>query len=304
MIKNRLIKNKKRLEKIFKRKHVTAYRVYNHDIPEFPYFIDIYNDTAILYDRRNPEIDFHPSKHGNHEEILAAIKEIWGTPPIVKVRTLQKRTEKYKKTKEKEELTIIEEGELKFLVNLNNFIDTGLFLDHRPWREHFQKTQKAKKVLNLFSYTCSLSVACAKSGAHVTSVDLSKNYLNWGKENFKINNISYKDEDFIASDILETLDSFKESSFDTIILDPPTFSNSKKMKSDLDIQRDHPQLLYRCLRLLKDNGTIYFSNNKLGFKNTFTDEHFHVVNTTEKTIPEDFKNSKIHQSFEVKKINL
>ena len=158
-------------------------------------------------------------------------------------------------------------------------------------------------MLNLFSYTCSLSVACAKSGAHVTSVDLSKNYLNWGKENFKINDLSFKDEDFISSDILETLESFKEKSFDTVILDPPTFSNSKKMRSDLDIQRDHPQLLYRCSKLLKESGTIYFSNNKLGFKNTFSDEDFHVLNTTEKTIPEDFKNSKIHQSFEIKKLN-
>ena len=115
MIKNRLIKNKKRLEKIFKRKNVTAYRAYNHDIPEFPYFIDIYNDTPILYDRRIPEIDFHPSKHGNHEEILMAVKEIWGTSPIIKVRAFKKKEQKnIKKTKKKKSLLLLKKGNLIF----------------------------------------------------------------------------------------------------------------------------------------------------------------------------------------------
>ena len=152
----------------------------------------------------------------------------------------------------------IQEGQLKLRVNLNDYIDTGVFLDHRPLREILFSESTGKDVLNLFSYTCAISTACAFSAKKVTSLDLSQKYLDWGKENFKLNNIDPTAHEFRAVDIMEELTSLKKDSYDLIILDPPTFSNSKKMRTTLDVNRDQELLLSNCMQLLKKRENCIF----------------------------------------------
>jgi len=162
----------------------------------------------------------------------------------------------------------INEPPLKFLVNLERYLDTGLFLDHRPLRQFLLNNSQNKKVLNLFCYTGSLSVAAAKGGGTVTSIDMSNTYLEWAYENFLINEIDPKNHVFYQADVLKELQIRKENqeTFDLIILDPPSFSNSKRMEEDLDIERDHALLIRDSMALLAPSGSLYFSTNKRKFE--------------------------------------
>jgi 23S rRNA G2069 N7-methylase RlmK/C1962 C5-methylase RlmI len=299
IIKNRILKNNKRLEKLMKKRNVSAYRVYHHDIPEFPYFIDIYNDKVILHDRRRLGIDDSPRKQINYDETILAIEEIFQIKPILKKRREQKRTDKYKRINFGDNFSTIQEGDLKLRVNLFDYIDTGVFLDHRPLRKKLIDESRGKEILNLFSYTCTISAACAFHAKKVISMDLSQKYLDWGIENFKLNNIDPKLHDFRAVDIMEELTSVQKNSFDIIILDPPTFSNSKKMRTTLDVKRDQEFLLSNCMQILKPDGKLYFSTNNLEFRMQFDNPKINIKNITFKTLDDDFKNTKIHQCFEL-----
>jgi len=162
---------------------------------------------------------------------------------------------------------IVEENGLKFKVNLSDYLDTGLFLDHRLTREIVRKEANKKKVLNLFCYTGSFSVyAAAGKASEVVSVDLSNTYLQWAKENMQLNGFNNeKIHHFIQADVMQYLQKIPGEYYDLVILDPPTFSNSKRMKDFLDIQRDHIFLINRCLFGLKPGGTLYFSTNYTKF---------------------------------------
>ena len=281
------------------KRNITAYRLYHHDIPEFPYFIDIYNDEIILHDRRRPGLDDSPKKQENFKYTIKALEDIFQKEPIIKQRKEQKRTDKYKRIKYENKFEIIQEGQLKLRVNLFDYIDTGVFLDHRPLRQTLMLESSEKEVLNLFSYTCAISAACAVSAKKVTSLDLSQKYLDWGVENFKLNDIDPTAHEFRAVDIMEELTSLKKDSYDIIILDPPTFSNSKKMRTTLDVNRDQDFLLSNCMQLIKKNGKLYFSTNNLEFKMKFSHEKIEIKNISYKTLDEDFKNTRIHQSYEL-----
>jgi 23S rRNA (guanine2445-N2)-methyltransferase / 23S rRNA (guanine2069-N7)-methyltransferase len=195
----------------------------------------------------------------------------------------------------------VREGEPRYLVNLVDYLDTGLFLDHRPLRLMFARTPHAR-LLNLFCYTASVSVAAAWAGASTTSVDLSSTYLDWARENFKINELSLDRHRFVRADARVFLAEGPggEALYDAIFLDPPTFSNSKKMKGSFDVQRDHGVLIDHALRFLAPGGTLYFSTNRRRFH---LDERFGrrpgmaVTDCTESTIPEDFRDRKIHRCF-------
>lgn len=303
MIQNRLEKNFKKLKPWSEKNQIEAYRLYDRDIPEFPFIVDRYKNFFVVYDK-SQVIDLEK----NHLPLLiTALKSLFGSADdeiIVKRRQKQKGTEQYQKLDQKNEKVIIRENGVELYVNLWDYLDTGLFLDHRPMRFRFLKKAKGK-FLNLFCYTASVSVMAAKSGATTYSVDMSKNYLEWAQENFKLNQLSTKDNFFIEEDVLQFVAQAAAwpdfaKSFDTIFLDPPTFSNSKSMIADFDVERDQVKLILDVAKLLKPDGVLYFSNNKRDFK--LSDEisgQFKVKNITKDTIPIDFHDQKIHHCFEI-----
>ena len=296
MFRNRLEKVYRHLSKQAKRLHVGCYRLYDHDLPEFPFCIEIYQDNIYVaeYKRRHGMTEL---EHDDWmEKSIVVICEMLKTEKekiFLKLRQKKPgRLGQYQKTGERKTEFIVKENGLKFIVNLSDYLDTGLFLDHRVTREKVKAEAKDKKVLNLFSYTGSFSVyAAAGNAAEVVTVDLSKTYLNWAQRNMQLNGfvdtVNYK---FIHADVLQYLDTIPENYFDLIILDPPTFSNSKRMEDILDIQRDHVKLIKDCLRILVKGGRIYFSTN---YRKFILDERSinatSIKDITRQTTPFDFE---------------
>lgn len=300
-IQNRIEKNYKHRLKIAKREGFEAFRIYEKDIPEFPFIVDVYKDNAVIYEKRDEEIDAEKFDHFGF--IISAVKNVLNIPEekvIIKSRFKQKGATQYIKLEEKNEFMGIQEYQANFLVNLHDYLDTGLFLDHRPLRQIVYKGSQGKKVLNLFSYTASISVMAALGGARqVTSVDMSATYQEWARKNFEHNNIPVKDHNFITDSTMDYLEKASQR-FDMIILDPPTFSNSKKMEEDFEVEKDQVFLIKHCMRLLASDGVLYFSNNKRSFKiDPAVLELAHVQDITNKTIPEDYRNNKIHHCFKI-----
>ncbi len=193
------------------------------------------------------------------------------------------------------------EGRAQFKLNLSDYLDTGLFLDHRPLRLEFAKLPQGVRFLNLFAYTATASVHAALAGAYTTSVDMSNTYLSMAEENFKLNHLSLKRHTLIQADCFTWLER-ANGVYDVIFMDPPSFSNSKRMEGVLDIQRDHPDLIQKAMRLLDKKGVLYFSTNLRQFKmDAELFEAYHVNDISLKTIDIDFKrNLKIHQCFEIR----
>lgn len=268
MFTNRLLKVYKHRSKQAQRQGITCYRVYDHDLPEFPFSIELYGDKVYVaeYLRR------HGMEEEEHElwlnDCLEVISKILGVD-IEEIYVRQRRRmshrsqQQYEKAGEQKEFFTVEENGLKFLVNLTDYVDTGLFLDHRVTRQMVREQASSKRVLNLFCYTGSFSVYAAAGGAaSITSVDLSKTYLGWAEDNFKLNQFNEKDKyHFVHADVKQYLKTLKPDSFDLVVMDPPTFSNSKRMNDFLDIQRDHVELLNDVLAATTNNGIIYFSTN-------------------------------------------
>ena len=210
-------------------------------------------------------VSFDPEKAANRFKLaLQVIRHIFGLhrdKVFIKVRAQQKGTQQYERLNQRNKYHEVQEGKARLLVNLTDYLDTGLFLDHRPIRTKIAQQVQDKSFLNLFAYTCSASLHAALGGATQTvSVDLSNTYLNWGKRNFALNGLSETQHQFIEADVMPWLAQCKES-FDVIFIDPPTFSNSKKIQGVFDVQRDHVELLTLAMRLLKPNGICYFSTN-------------------------------------------
>jgi 23S rRNA (cytosine1962-C5)-methyltransferase len=208
-----------------------------------------------------------------------------------------------KKYLKKKTIFQVRENGLAFIVNLSDYVDTGLFLDHRINRELVRASAANKNVLNLFAYTGSFSVYAAAGGAlKVTTVDLSNTYLNWAKENFKANNMPVQDEDFIKADVKEWVKQDPSTLYDIVVLDPPTISRSKMSRSSFDVQRDHPELLFHVLRHMHPGGVLYFSTNFREFE--FSPKRLQVSSIediTLQSIPEDFRNKKIHYCWRITK---
>jgi 23S rRNA (cytosine1962-C5)-methyltransferase len=272
MFQNRLTKVFRHLSKQARRQAISCYRIYDRDLPEFPLMIDIYNDKVYVAEynaKHNLTDEEHEDWLEKSCEAVAEITAIGNEHIYLKQRKRKmNRLDQYQKTAAEQEFFTVEEGGLKFLVNLTDYLDTGLFLDHRITRKRVQEEAKDKNILNLFCYTASFSVYAAAAGAaSVTSVDLSKTYLKWAKDNFIVNDL-YDDSKhhFVHADVLQYLDELKMNSYDIIILDPPTFSNSKRMEDFLDIQQDHVSLINKCILLLKPGGVIYFSTNYRKFQ--------------------------------------
>lgn len=296
MLRNRLEKVNRHLGKQAKRMGITCYRLYDHDLPEFPFCIELYEQNVYVaeYKRR------HGMDEDQHDEwmrrsivVICEILKVRDENIFLKLRQRKPgRLGQYQKTAGKQSEFIVEENKLKFIVNLSDYLDTGLFLDHRVTREKVRSEAKDKKVLNLFSYTGSFSVYAAAGEANeIVTVDLSKTYLGWAQRNMKLNEFTdsskYK---FIHADVLQYLHTIPENYFDLVILDPPTFSNSKRMEDILDIQRDHVKLINDCLRVLKPRGKIYFSTNYKRFVLDKTSIHSDSIkDITKQTTPFDFE---------------
>ena len=275
---------------------ITCYRLYDHDLPEFPFCIEIYEQNIYVaeYKRR------HGMNEDEHDEwmkqsivVICGVLNAGDENIFLKLRQKKPgRLGQYQKTAGKQSEFIVEENKLKFIVNLSDYLDTGLFLDHRVTREKVRAEAKDKKVLNLFSYTGSFSVYGAAGDANeIVTVDLSKTYLGWAQRNMKLNEfIDLSKYKFIHADVLQYLYTIQENYFDLVILDPPTFSNSKRMEDILDIQRDHAKLVNDCLRVLKPGGKIYFSTNYKRFVlETASIRSSLIKDITKQTTPFDFE---------------
>ena len=245
------------------------------------------------------------------ETAVNSIQQIFNVPQqqiFCKTRRRQRGKQQYQKQADSGELFEVKEGDASLLINLSDYLDSGLFLDHRSTRQKIRKMASGKSLLNLFCYTASVSVQAAIGNAsRVTSVDMSATYLNWAKENFAINSLDDESRfDFIRADILDLLDRPAQypidEKYDVIFLDPPSFSNSARMQDVLDIQRDHKRLIQQTMNLLCDDGVLLFSTNRKGFKlDPEISDNYSVKDVTAETIPEDFKRRpKIHQCFEIR----
>lgn len=308
-IRNRLQKNLKQLQAWAEKHQIEAYRIYDRDIPDYPFIVDRYKDHFVIYDRGNEAIDGREDKRAHFPELIQAIRELFGAPEekiVVKRREKQKGESQYDKIDETNRTMVVRESQALFHVNLYDYLDTGLFLDHRLMRQTIFKLANGKDFLNLFSYTSSVSVFAALGGARTVSVDMSATYSRWAQENFKLNKIPLHSHEFITENALEFLgDRHYPRRFDLIFLDPPTFSNSKKMANSFEVERDQEFLVDNAMRLLKPGGTLFFSNNKRTFKLLPTiSERYLVKNITDKTLPKDMRDPKVHYVFEIRqKVN-
>lgn len=312
---NRLQKNLASLKKLATKNAITNLRVYDADLPDFKVVVDVYGNFVHVQEYAAPKTiapetakkRFNLALHGVREALQVNREQVF-----IKTRARQSGNEQYEKKGNTGKFYIVSEpSHLQpafFLVNFSDYLDTGLFLDHRSIRKMIAENSRGKNVLNLFSYTCTASVHAALGGAKtVTSVDLSQNYLDWGKNNFAINGIPLEGIDsvhkyyFIAEDIFEWIKDNTEQ-YDVIFIDPPTFSNSKKFQGTFDVQRDHVALLTRAMNRLTTDGVLYFSNN---FTKFVLDEQitsrFAVKNINEQTIGFDFDSKRpIHQAWEIR----
>ncbi|MDR2534952.1 MAG: class I SAM-dependent methyltransferase [Treponema sp.] len=319
MLYNRIQKRFRHLKKWAKRIETDAFRLYDRDIPEIPLLIDYYGQgvSGALYQRpyEKDEAEERRWLEAMTRAISAAL-DLSESRVFLKERKRQRGNDQYQKLKDAHITHQIHEGGLVFQVNLSDYLDTGLFLDRRKLRAVLRQAAGGKRVLNLFSYTCSFSVYAAAGGAaEIDSVDLSNTYLGWGKRNFELNRL----ESSIVSGYTKTglfpyrliaaeADCFltqaikDRRTWDIIILDPPSFSNSKKMSGALDIRRDYKRLISQSLGVLDKEGTLWFSvNAKHFYLNPSDFPDLHIENLQSLILDEDFKGKKIPSCYKIQK---
>ncbi len=266
---NRLRKNVKKLEKWAKQQGIECYRLYDADLPEYNVAVDRYGSKVVVQEYAPPKtVDAQKARQRLFDVINATLSvlDISSNQLVLKTRERQKGTSQYEKLAQKGEFLQVEEFNAKFWVNLTDYLDTGLFLDHRIARKMLGEMSNGKDFLNLFAYTGTASVHAGLGGARsTTTVDMSRTYLEWAEKNLRVNGLTGRQHRLIQADCLSWLANADEQ-FDVIFIDPPTFSNSKRMAESFDVQRDHLALMKDLKRILRRNGTIMFSNNKRGFQ--------------------------------------
>ena len=317
-LRNRLLKNAKHLQRWARRNGVSCYRVYDADLPEFSFSLDRYQseiDPAIdwlhLQEYQAPA-SIDPEVAAQRIELAQqVVGEVFAVPQnrlFCKTRSRQRGAGQYQKQDNRGEFSQVREAAASLLINLSDYLDSGLFLDHRITRDRVYREANGKRVLNLFCYTATVGVLAALGGADsVVNVDLSANYLKWARENHQINGLDDEQRySLLRADIVALLQHPSRHSlqrdFDLIFLDPPSFSNSSKMQETLDIQRDHAKLISLAMDLLLPEGLLLFSTNRRGFKMaTEVAEKFSVRDITHATVSEDFKrNPKLHLCWEIR----
>jgi 23S rRNA (cytosine1962-C5)-methyltransferase len=302
---NRLFKNARHWRQWARRRGIACYRVYDRDIPEFAFALDIYGERAHLqeYDRTRGGAAEQAAAHERRlRQIHMAAAEALSLDPrqvLLKRRARRRAGEQHEKTGLPGREFAVEEGGHRFLVNLEAYLDTGLFLDHRNTRALVAAEAPGKRFLNLFCYTASFTVYAAAAGAASSvSVDLSNTYLDWARRNFALNGVDTRRHVLERSDVRRWLaqDASAGNRFDLIVLDPPAFSISKATSGTLDIQRDYSSLLSGCARLLSDGGVLYFSTNLRTFKfDSAAAQPLSGEEISARTVPEDFRNRRVHR---------
>jgi len=308
MFRNRLTKVFRHLGKQARRQGISCYRIYDHDLPEFPLCIELYGEKLYVAEYKR----YHGMTEEEHDtwmenslQVAGEVLAVEKANIFLKLRQRKPgRLGQYQKYDAVQHEFEVEENGFQFIINLSDYLDTGLFLDHRVTRQLVRSQVSGKKVLNLFAYTGSFSVYAAAGGAaEVVTVDLSKTYLAWAERNMTLN--GYHDPEkyrTVHADVKQYLKTLPENCFDLVVMDPPTFSNSKRMGDILDIQRDHAELINDCLRAMKPGGLLYFSTN---FRKFVIDSG--RINTslikeiTKATTPFDFEGRLFRWCYEIKK---
>ena len=298
---NRLRKNLKKYEKWARQEGIECYRLYDADLPEYNVAIDRYGEWVVVQEYAPPKtVDAHKARQRLFDVIAATISVLGIAPNklVLKTRERQKGKNQYQKMAEKGDFLEVQEYNARLWVNLTDYLDTGLFLDHRIARRMLGQMSKGKDFLNLFSYTGSASVHAGLGGARsTTTVDMSRTYLEWAERNLRLNGLTGRAHRLMQADVLSWLRD-RDEQFDLIFIDPPTFSNSKRMEDAFDVQRDHLRLMTDLKRLLRKGGTIMFSNNKRGFRmdhDGLAQLGLKAQEISQKTLSQDFaRNRQIH----------
>lgn len=312
LFRNRLIKRARHLRRWPKR-GVTCFRIYERDVPELPFVVDRYEDFIHITEYERPH-DRDLARHSAWLELMTQTAATALDVPIQKVflkrrlKTISADSGKsqYTKVNDLGKLHEVNEGELKFLVNLSDYVDTGLFLDHRITREMVRRESADKRFLNLFAYTGSFSVYAASGGAKsTTTVDLSKNYVEWATRNMKANGFDGANHQYIVLDAMTFVENSKTHpiKFDLAVVDPPTYSNSKQTHRDWDVQARHAELLKGLAECLSENAVVYFSTNfkRFRFEESVLKPVYNIVEISKQTVPEDFRNRRIHRCWKLTK---
>ncbi len=324
---NRLVKNARHLRKWARRGDIHAYRVYDRDVPEFPVIIDYFDadatssvgDGEVFLQFQEVDTGWQQSEAEHHEwvdhliDVAAATFEVPNDRIAVKHRARQRvggdKTAQHAATGLDEDDIVVREGGYRFIVNLHGYLDTGLFLDHRVTRAMVGALAAGKRFLNLFSYTGSFTVhAAGGRAASSESVDLSNTYSHWAERNLRLNAIDPDRHRVIRADVFTWLrdavaafEAGDRDGVDLIVLDPPTFSNSKAMQGVLDVQRDHVWLIRQCLALLSPRGDLFFSTNLRSFElDSLVQEKARFVEISAKTVPEDFRDRRVHRCWHIR----
>ncbi len=298
---NRLRKLARHLRRWPTKRGITCYRIYERDIPEVPLVVDRYENALHIAEFERPH-DRTVAEHADWLDLMVrTAAKVLETPRelvYLKHRARQRGDTQYDRVKNEKSVHQVKEDGLTFQVNLSDYLDTGLFLDHRITRKMVREAAEGKNFLNLFAYTGAFTVYAAAGGAvKTTTVDLSSNYLDWAQENLRLNNFSGSQHRLVRRDASEFLEKMTaDERYDLAVVDPPTFSNSKRLENDWDVQRDHHLLLKQLIPCMAPGGVIYFSTNSRRFK---LDESslsgVAIREISRQTVPEDFRNKRIHR---------
>ncbi|OQS39814.1 SAM-dependent methyltransferase [Chromobacterium haemolyticum] len=305
---NRLAKNFKHYAKWARRQGLDAWRVYDKDVPQFPFAVDMYGERIHLqeYDTGwEMEDDAYREWINAVVDSLCAATGLAHEAVTLKNRRRQKGVSQYEKAGQQGCDFVVNEFGQRFIVNLEAYLDTGLFLDHRNTRKRVREEAAGKRFLNLFAYTGSFTVYAASGGAiRSETVDMSNTYQDWSRRNFELNGLDLARHELVRADVFQYLEDAVDAGkqFDLIVMDPPTFSNSKKMRDILDVQRDHVWLIDYAMALLAPGGTLYFSNNLRSFKldERLSDDYL-ISDISAQSVPEDFRNRAIHQCWRIRR---
>lgn len=300
---NRVAKRWRHLRKWAKREGTDAFRVYDRDIPELPYALDAYGPRLLLQQYlRADEAGVIPA-----EDAIAAVARATERTPADVVMKLRRKVDRRNEQHERAptttgRMTEVNESGVRLLVNLEDYLDTGLFLDHRPLRKLVRERAAGRRVLNLFCYTGSITAHAAAGGAgRSVSVDLSNTYLAWARRNLDLNGFPADRHVFERADVREWLRAarVRGDRFDLVVMDPPAYSSSKKMTGVFDVQRDHAALVADATALLPADGEMYFSANLRDFRFDGAPAGWRATDISEATIPEDFRNHRIHRCWRI-----
>jgi len=301
---NRLVKMQRHTGKWARRQGISCYRVYDNDLPDFPFVVDLYEDILHVSEyARNHGME--PEAHADWlDACLGALSGVFDIPIsriYLKFRQRQKGLQQYERFSRSGDTFIVREQGLRFYIKPADYLDTGLFLDHRNTRQMVREAAPGKRVLNLFAYTGSFSVyAAAGEATGTTTIDLSNTYLQWADRNLALNGFDAPQHRMVQADAMDFLRQRTDERWDLAVVDPPTFSNSKRMQDVFDVQRDHTWLLNRVLQLIVPGGTVFFSTNFRKFRlDAQALRARSVQDISKQTVPEDFRNKRIHQCFKL-----